>query len=333
MRSGTCPHCSQKDWSCPYPQCSMSSNRHWNVMRHLERTHDRVGMPLNQNDFTSMYKESPSRERSLSPTAVASSVAAASLSSAHKQEKNNDLLDHVLPALRKVAEFKNLLSELSPSSQGIPISASSYGFTHAACNRPSNAFRNPAYSQAFGFNDDEFEIVGYRGYTCRSCLTNHPLAIYTRKRPELGQQQQQQQLQIIPTEHQCDSQRLISCSSSPTETKNKIIADLHYRLPESITNAVNGWTKNRSCLLSFEIPYNIQKGCSIDLFPKHENHWSTRAIKKRQTAFNNAEELKDFICSANNTTFGIFNVHLQSQQKDSKSTYFLFVSPINTKAP
>jgi hypothetical protein len=91
--------------------------------------------------------------------------------------------------------------------------------------------------------------------------------------------------------------------------------------------------KNRSCLLSFEIPFNIQKVYSIDLFPKHENHWSTRAIKKRQTAFNNDEELKDFICSANNATFGIFNVHLQSQQKDSKSTYFLFVSPIHTPAP
>jgi hypothetical protein len=331
MRSGTC---SDNAWNRPYPHCRMSSNRHWNVIRHLERRHDGVGVPLNQNDFApKMYKEFANQEPSLSPTAVASSIAAASLSSAHKQEKNNDLLDHVLPVLRKVAEFKNLLSELSPGSQGIPISASSYGFTHAACNRPSNAFKNPAYSQPFGFNDDEFEIVAYRGYICRSCLTDHPLAIYTRKRPELSQQQQQQQPQIIPTEHQCDSQRLMICSSLPTETKNKIIVDLHYRLPESITNAVNGWTKHRSYLLSFEIPYNIQKGYSIDLFPKHENHWSTRATKKRQTAFNNAEELKDFIRSANNATFGLFNVHLQSQQKDSKSNYLLFVSPIHTGAP
>jgi hypothetical protein len=332
MRSGTCPHCSHKDWNCPYPQCSMSSNRHWNVIRHLERTHDGVGIPLNQNDFSSIYKESASRERSLSPIAIASSIAAASLSSAHKQEKNYDPLDHVLPALRKVAEFKTLLSELSPPSQGIPISASSY----AAYNRLSNAFCNPAYSQPFCFNDDEFEIVGYRGNTCGSCLTNHPLAIYTRKQPESGQQrpqQQQQQQQIIPTTHQCDSQRLINCSSLPTKAKNEIIVNLHYGLPESIMEAVSAWTKNRSCLLSFEIPYNIQKGYSIDLFPKHENHWSTRATKKRQTAFNNAEELKNFICSANNATFGLFNVHLQSQQKDSKSTYFLFVSPIDTKSP
>jgi hypothetical protein len=284
-------------------------------------------VPLNQNDFApKMYKEFAKQEPSLSPTAVASSIAAASLSSAHKQEKNNDPLDHVLPALRKVAEFKTLLSELSPPSQGIPISASSY----AAYNRLSNAFCNTAYSQPFCFN--EFEIVGYRGYTCGSCLTNHPLAIYTRKQPGSGQQRPQQQ-QIIPTTHQCDSQRLINCSSLPTKAKNETIVNLHDRLPESIMEAVNAWTKKRSCLLSFEIPYNIQKGYSIDLFPKHENHWSTRATKKRQTAFNNAEEVKDFICSANNATFGIFNVHFQSQQKDSKSTYFLFVSPIHTRAP
>jgi hypothetical protein len=307
----------------------MSSNGHWNVVRHLERRHDGVGVPLNQNDFApKMYKEFAKQEPSLSPTAVASSIAAASLSSAHKQEKNNDPIDHILPALRKVAEFKTLLSELSPPSQGIPISASSY----AAYNRLSNAFCNPAYSQPFCFN--EFEIVGYRGYICGSFLTNHPLAIYTRKQPGSGQQRpHQQQQQIIPTTHQCDSQRLINCSSLPTKAKNETIVNLHDRLPESIMEAVNAWTKNRSCLLSFEIPYNIQKGYSIDLFPKHENHWSTRATKKRQTAFNNAVELKDFICSANNATFGIFNVHFQSQQRDSRSTYFLFVSPIHTRAP
>ena len=115
----------------------------------------------------------------------------------------------------------------SPPSQGIPISASSY----AAYNRLSNAFCNPTYSQPFCFNDDEFEIVGYRGNTCGSCLTNHPLAIYTRKQPVSAQQRPQQQ--IIPTTYQCDSQRLINCSSLPTKAKNEIIVILRYRLSEN----------------------------------------------------------------------------------------------------
>ena len=77
MRSGTCFHCSDNGWNCPYPHCRMSSNRHWNVVRHLERRHDGVGVPLNQNDFApKMYKEFANQEPSLSPTAVASSIAA-----------------------------------------------------------------------------------------------------------------------------------------------------------------------------------------------------------------------------------------------------------------
>lgn len=333
MRSGTCIHCSDKDWNCPHPYCSMSSSRHWNVIRHIARRHDGLGAPLNQNDFTSKsYKESANRERSLSPSVIASSLAAASLSSAQKQQKNIDPFDYILSHLRKTAELKNLHSQLFTRSQGNPVFASSYGFTHAACNHLSNAFSNLTYPQPFCFNDDEIEIAGYRGYACGSCLINHALAIYTPIQPALGQQKQQrQQLQIIPTSHQCDSQRLIQCSSLPTETKHEIIANLYSSLPETIMKTVNGWTKNRSCLLSIEIPYNIQKGYCIDLFPKHENHWSIRTTKKRQTAFNNAEEVKDFICSANNATFGLFNVHSPSGQKDSESTYFLAIRPIDTQ--
>jgi len=130
-----------KGWNCPYSYCGMSSNT-----RHLERKHFGAGMPLNQIDFTTkMYKESASRERSLSPIAIASAIAAASLSSSQKHGKNHNHVDHVLRPLRKAAEFKNLLSEISPRSQGIPIPSSSY----AACNRLS-AYSNPAYSQSLG---------------------------------------------------------------------------------------------------------------------------------------------------------------------------------------
>jgi len=315
----------------------MSSKRHWNVRRHIGTRHDGLGVPINQsqNAFTSKtYKESANRERS-QPAIIASSIAAASLSSFQKQEKNNDLFDHILPLLRKTAEYINLLSQLSPRSQGNPISASSYGFTHAGCNYLSNAFSNPTLRQHLCFNDAEFEILGYRGYTFGSCLTNHQLAIYTAKRAALGQHQQEQ-LQLIsmpiPTRHQCDSQKLIRCQSLPTKIKHEIIADLYNRLPESIMTTVNGWTRNRSCLLSIEIPYDIQEGYCIELFPEHENHWSIRTIQKKQTAFNSAEEVKDFICSANNATFGLFNVHLLSQQKEFKSTYFMAISPIGTQA-
>ena len=318
MRTGT------KGWECPHPHCNMSSNREWNVIRHLGRAHNGLGMPLNKDDFTSkMYKESASQEPSLSDIAIASSIAAASLSSTQKHEKKHDPLDHALAPLRKLAEFKDLISKLFPRSQGIPVSSS-----YAAYNR-FNAFGNPAYSQSFCFNDIQLEIFGYQGYTCRNCLTNHVLAEYTWKQPQLSQQQQQ----LIPKTHMCNSQRLIFCSSLPAKNKSEMIVNLDSILPKSIMKAVNDWTKSSACLLSFEIPYNLQKGYYTDLFPNHENHWSNLAIKNRQTVFNNPEELIDFICTANNATFGLFNVHSLSGQKDSKSTYFLFVSRIDPQTP
>jgi hypothetical protein len=254
-------------------------------------------------------------------------MAAASLSSTQNQKRNYDPFDNILRLLRKAAEFKNLFSELSPSPQRIPISTSFY----TTCNPLFNAFSNPAYSQPFRSNN-EYEVVGYRGYTCESCLINHPLAIYARKQSELDQQFQLQQGQTITVKHGCNPQRLRIRNSLPTKIRNKIIADLQYELPECIMKAVNDWTNRYPCLHSIEIPYHLLNGYPIDLFPNHESHWSTRATENRQIAFNNAEELKEFICSANNATLGIFNVHSLPQQKDFKSAYLLFVGPIGAQA-
>jgi len=54
------------------------------------------------------------------------------------------------------------------------------------------------------------------------------------------------------------------------------------------------------------------------LLPKDGNHWSIRAT-------NNPKELKDFICSADYATFGLFNVNVPSQEKDFKSAYTLYL--------
>ena len=107
----------------------MSSNRRWNVIRHLGRAHNGLGMPLNKDDFTSkVYKESASQEPSLSPIAIASSIAASSLTSIQNQKEKYDPFDHLVRPLRRADT----------------VSTSSY----AAGNR-FNAFGNPAYSQPF----------------------------------------------------------------------------------------------------------------------------------------------------------------------------------------
>jgi len=186
------------------------------------------------------------------------------------------------------------------------------------------------YLQNFSLNEDELEIIGYRGHTCEICLINHPLAVYVRRLKngrEAPQDGQQELLQIVPTKHGCDFQRALAISSLPIETRKVMIADLNKRLPESVMNSVNGWTKNQNGLISFEVRAEIKSGFSSDLFPEKESHWSVRTIKNRRTAFKSDEEMMDFICSASNATAGLFNVHTDSKKNGYNYPYFIAIYP------
>jgi hypothetical protein len=67
----------------------------------------------------------------------------------------------------------------------------------------------------------------------------------------------QELLQIIPAVHQCNPQRAAAYSSLPIETRKTIFGDLFKNLPDRIIISVKSWTKNRSGLVSFEIPYDV----------------------------------------------------------------------------
>jgi hypothetical protein len=300
----------------------MSSNRHWNVARHIERLHKGIGVPFNQDDsLLDVYKNLAEREGTLSPAFLAA-LQAASISSNRKYEEHTDIIDKSLPYLRKLVEFRNLSREILPSSQGIPLIPGAFGISCA-----------PTFSQSFTVNDDELEIVGYLGHTCENCLINHPLALYVRKLKngvEPPGDSQRELLQKVPTVHGCDPQRLIDLRSLPIETRKDMIADLHKTLPERVMTSVKSWTKNRSGLVSFEMkPYDFYKNFSLDLFPDDENHWSIRIVKNRKTIFNNDEEMMDFIRSANSSTAGLFNINSQSQENGYKSVYFTAIVPMD----
>jgi hypothetical protein len=128
--------------------------------------------------------------------------------------------------------------------------------------------------------------------------------------------------------HRCNVQRAAAFSSLPFETRKTIIADLLKTLPVELMTLVKSWTKNRSGLVSFELPYDVYKDFSLDLFPDNENHWLIRTTKNRKTTFKNDEEMMDFIRSANGSTAELFNVHSQSKENGYKSAYFIAIVPI-----
>ena len=321
-----CSDCADNDWNCPYPYCSMSSSRHWNVTRHIQRRHQGSGMPINENRFIHKMSRDPSIQKGFGSYRGATVMEAIAATS-QKQEKKFDPFDQVLPLLRNAAEFTNLLKQFSPQPKSIPkFGSSPYGSLYNAGSPPFGVFNNNNLNRPnYSFNNGRGEVVGYYGCSCGVCLVNDPLPIYNRKCSK-GLYSGQQETQAILSEHQCESQRVVKCSSLPQNIKEEIIINLDKNLPYTLLNTVNSWTNNCARLASHEIPPNV-KIDPIDLFPKNEDHWSIRAIKKRETRFNSVEELKEFIVSASNRTLGIFRIHSHSQDKEMKVPYFIAITP------
>jgi len=307
----------------------MSSSRHWNVTRHIQRRHQGSGMPINENRFIHKMSRDPSIQKgfgSYPGVAVAEAIALTSQLSSQKQEKKFDPFDQVLPLLRNAAEFTNLFKQISPQPKSIPIFGSSpHGSLYNVGSPPFGVFNNNLNSSNYSFNNGRGEVVGYHGYSCHVCLVNDPLPIYNRKCSK-GLTSGQQETQATVSEHQCKPERVVMCSSLPKNTKEEIIINLDKSLRYTVLNTVNSWTNNCARLASHEIPPNVKINL-IDLFPKNEDHWSIKTIKKRGTRFNSVEELKEFIVSAGNRTLGIFRIQSHSQDKEMKVPYFIAITP------
>jgi len=168
----------RKEWRCPQFPCDMSSNRRWNVERHIQRIHYGMGIPFNRDDPTfKFYKEHAGQGDTWSPAFLAE-LWAASLSPNQNHEEHWDPIDRILPYLRKYVEYRNLSRDLFSRPQGVPLTPRSLDSFNSSVFQASYGL---AFSQGFSFSDEELEILGYRGYTCGICLMNHPLAVYARR--------------------------------------------------------------------------------------------------------------------------------------------------------
>jgi hypothetical protein len=100
---------SRKTWHCPY--CEMMSSRHWNVKRHLYAKHNGIGEPIYYDTSNSTNKVSVNAynvSRTVYPyyndfTAIPKSF--------HKGYDFGDTLNF----MRKMVEFKDLLTQLQPT--------------------------------------------------------------------------------------------------------------------------------------------------------------------------------------------------------------------------
>jgi hypothetical protein len=286
-------------WICP--NCQIYSTRHWNLQRHIQRRHGGMGEPISQD--TMQYFKDMNLQNLRFPLDY--SYASLSSSKEKPQKKFSDLLeDQVLQPLRKVVEFKNLVSQLSviPRQQQRIWPASG-----VYSNMPSR------------FDHDNLEIIGYRGNVCEKCLIISIDIVFRHNDQESGQ---------IETKHRCNSKRLFDIQLQPD--KAKTTTNQHDKLIEYMKKKVNTWTKNSAYVVAIEIPQNAVVNNCFDITPTDENHWAARAIKNKLTILND-EEISDFLCKAGNATCAYFKVisaysqQRQQQQNESSTRSYLMM--------
>jgi hypothetical protein len=313
-----------KIWNCP--NCEMSSKRHGNVKRHIQRRHRTMGEPVSYD--TMQYYKDMTPQNFRFPLAYSHHTSLSFLTPKEKPHKNfSDFLeDQILQPLRKVVEYKNLVSQLSTMQQqtgimpdcGVYPSMPSMTFDRAESNDNLSGYSR------FEDNDDYSEIVGYRGHVCERCLIINIDTIFRLNYRENGQ---------IEAKHRCNSKLLDDARLEPD--KDKIITNQYKRVSEIMKKNVNSWTNNSAYVVSIEIPPNAAVNNCFEITPTDENHWAARAIKNKQTILID-EEILDFLCKARNATCAYFKVsspysRQQQQQEFSTRCYLMMITDSKIK--
>ncbi|HEX6029265.1 MAG TPA: hypothetical protein VFY64_09520 [Nitrososphaeraceae archaeon] len=305
-----------KRWNCP--NCEMSSSRHWNVKRHIQRRHRTMGEPLSYD--TMQYYKDMTPQNLRFPLVYSHHTPLFFPTPKEKPHKNfSDLLEHqFLEPIRKVVELKNLLSQLSTIQPQQRIMSAGGVYPHTPSMTFDSGESNNYLSEESSLDkESDSEIVGYRGHVCGKCSTIGIDTIFRHKDRESGQ---------VETTHTCNSKRLANTQVEPN--KDKTINDLYEKLPEVIKKKVNSWTENSAYLVAIEMPPMVALKNSFEITPNNENHWAARAIKDKQTILND-EELSDFLCKVGNATYASFKVILPSsqeeQQQESSTCRYLMI--------
>ena len=298
----------------------MSSTRRGNVKRHIKRRHRTMSQPV--SDYTMQYYKDMNPQNLRFPFAYFHHTPLSFLTRKEKPHKNfSDFLeDQILQPLRKVVEYKNLLSQLSTiQQQGMILGGDRIQYpSMPSMTLDTKEFNNNLSKEELSVdNEIDSETVGYRGHICEKCLINSINTVFRHKIQESGQ--------VVMT-HTCNSERLADAQLELN--KDKTINDLYEQLPIVMKKKVNSWTENSAYLVAIEMPPNVDLTNCSEIMPNNENHWAARTIKDKQTILND-EELSDFLCKVRNATYASFKVippSLQQQQESLTRCYLMIIT-------
>ena len=296
------------NWNCP--KCEMSSTRHYNVERHILRMHNGIGEAV--NDRNVQYHGEMNRHNLRFPLDPFHHPSLSLLTQKEKpDQKFSDLLeDQFLQPLRKMAEFKNLLTELQPSFASTPsissnpayheVSSSNFGDVFCI-NNISNIFEKP-------FPPDSWITIGLKARVCENCFNEVYIPIFFNIEGKK---------EIFEPQHECDEIDLLYSAE-----EKEILNIRNINLTKQIMKLIKVWMQAKDCvIIAREVGEQFPTPGDIHAYEK--DHWSTRAIKDKLTTLNNDNELIDFLAKTNNSTFGMFKVY--SNQQQSSARFYLFM--------
>lgn len=213
-------------------------------------------------------------------------------------------IDSWLQKLRPLVEIKRLMGELSFR----PMQQPSFFPYNGAVSQPNMHQRfQPPYRM------EDLEIMGYRGYVCKECLTAHPLAIYRHKH---------QKEKIIHTKHDCDIRRRLEIQGGQQRDREvSILTNLYVNeLPKLMLRFVGEWTKGKTLLAAAELSASPE-GCR-EIKISSEKQWANRAIRYGCTVLTD-DELTDFINTATDCTGAYFRLRDNEMNKDPGKLFYM----------
>ncbi len=218
----------------------------------------------------------------------------------------DDPIDLWLQKLRPWVEIKRLMEELSFR----PMQQPSFFPYNGAVSQPNmyQRFQPP-------FRAEDLEIMGYRGYVCKECLTAHPLAIYRHKH---------QKEKIIHTKHGCNTRRRLEIQGGQQrDNETSILTNLYINeLPKLMLRFVREWTKGQTLLAAAELSAPPE-GCR-EIIISSEKQWANRAIRYGCTVLTD-DELTDFINTVTDCTGAYFKVKDNEMNKEPRKLFYMCI--------
>jgi hypothetical protein len=289
----------------------MSSNRHYNVRRHIQRRHGGMGEPVRHE--TTQYYTDMNPQNFRFPFAYSHHVPSSSLRKERSDKKFSDVLeDQILPPLRKMVEYKNLLSQLQPtfpppSSSGSAnvayqdLSISNFRDMYFI-NSISNLFEKP-------FPPDSWITIGLKGRVCGNCFNKIYIPIFFKFEGKY---------EIFEPQHECDEIGLLYSA----EEREGVLNSSNVNFTEQMIKLIKIWMQGKDCVI---VAREIGEQAAVigDINADQNDHWSARAIRDKLTTLKDDNELTDFLAKTNNSTFGFFKIY--SSQQQSSARFYLFM--------